>query len=142
MPKKIPATILTGFLGSGKTTILNSIINNKLFKNTLVIVNEFGKISIDHHLIKKKSNDKIVLNNGCLCCSFSGDLVKTLDDTLKLKQKFDNIIIETSGLADPVPIIQTLVSDQIISEKIKFNLLVVKLTLEMLDMVKWLELQC
>ena len=59
MPKKIPATILTGFLGSGKTTILNSIINNKLFKNTLVIVNEFGKISIDHHLIKKKSNDKI-----------------------------------------------------------------------------------
>ena len=124
MPKKIPATILTGFLGSGKTTILNSIINNKLFKNTLVIVNEFGKISIDHHLIKKKSNDKIVLNNGCLCCSFSGDLVKTLDDTLKLKQKFDNIIIETSGLADPVPIIQTLVSDQIISEKIKFNLLV------------------
>ena len=75
----------------------------------------------DHHLIKKKSDDKIVLNNGCLCCSFSGDLVKTLDDTLNLKSKFDRIIIETSGLADPIPIVQTIISDQIISGKIKFK---------------------
>ena len=124
LPKKIPTSIITGFLGSGKTTILNDIINYKEFKNTLLIINEFGKISIDHHLIKKKSDDKIVLNNGCLCCSFSGDLVKTLDDTLKLRKKFDRIIIETSGLADPIPIVQTIVSDQIISEKIKFKSLI------------------
>ena len=124
MKKKIPTSIITGFLGSGKTTILNDIINYSSFKNTLLIINEFGKISIDHHLIKKKSDDKIVLNNGCLCCSFSGDLVKTLDDTLNLKSKFDRIIIETSGLADPIPIVQTIVSDQIISEKIKFKSLI------------------
>ena len=122
--KKIPISIITGFLGSGKTTLLNDIINFENFKNTLLIINEFGKISIDHHLIKKKSDDKIVLNNGCLCCSFAGDLVKTLDDTLKIKKKFDRIIVETSGLADPVPIMQTIVSDQIISEKIQFQSLI------------------
>lgn len=122
--RKIPVSILTGFLGSGKTTLLNSIIKDNLFKNTLLIINEFGKISIDHHLIQKKSDDKIVLKNGCLCCNFSGDLVKTLDDALKLKKKFNRIIVETSGLADPVPIIQTIVSDQIISGKIKFSSLI------------------
>ena len=101
-----PVYILSGFLGSGKTTLLNKLLKQKAFSNTLVIVNEFGEIALDHLLIEESSDTILELSNGCLCCSIRGELVDTL---LTLDAKgFDRIIIETTGIADPLPIYQSL----------------------------------
>ena len=101
-----PIYILSGFLGSGKTTLLNKLLKLEAFSNTLVIVNEFGEIALDHILIEESSDTILELSNGCLCCSIRGELVDTL---LQLdKTKFDRIIIETTGIADPLPIFQSL----------------------------------
>lgn len=98
--------ILSGFLGSGKTTLLNKLLKTEAFANTLVIINEFGEISLDHMLIEESSDTILELSNGCLCCSIRGELVDTL---LKLDPNtFDRIIIETTGIADPLPIYQSL----------------------------------
>lgn len=101
-----PIYILSGFLGSGKTTLLNQLLKQEAFANTLVIVNEFGEIALDHLLIEKSSDTILELSNGCLCCSIRGELVDTL---LELDpNQFDRIIIETTGIADPLPIFQSL----------------------------------
>ena len=101
-----PVYILSGFLGSGKTTLLNKLLKLEAFTNTLVIVNEFGEIALDHLLIEKSTDTILELSNGCLCCSIRGELVDTLlslDPT-----KFDRVIVETTGIADPLPIFQSL----------------------------------
>lgn len=101
-----PVYILSGFLGSGKTTLLNKLLKLEAFSNTLVIVNEFGEIALDHLLIETSSDTILELSNGCLCCSIRGEMVDTLlalDAT-----RFDRIIIETTGIADPLPIFQSL----------------------------------
>lgn len=101
-----PIYILSGFLGSGKTTLLNRLLKKQAFKNTLVIINEFGEMALDHILIEESSDTILELSNGCLCCSIRGELVDTL---LSLDaSKFDRIIIETTGIADPLPIFQSL----------------------------------
>jgi len=101
-----PVYILSGFLGSGKTTLLNKLLKLEAFANTLVIVNEFGEIALDHLLIETSSDTILELSNGCLCCSIRGEMVETL---LELDPaKFDRIIIETTGIADPLPIFQSL----------------------------------
>ena len=110
--ERIPLILLTGFLGSGKTTLLNQLVQLPEFSRTLVIINEFGETSLDHLLVSKSSDDQIVeLSSGCVCCTIRGDLAKTLSDaTWRFARngvrQFDRVVIETTGLAEPTPILQ------------------------------------
>jgi G3E family GTPase len=123
----IPVTLLTGFLGSGKTTILNHIMQQPAMADTLVIINEFGEIALDHLLVTH-SNENVIreMSSGCLCCTIRGDLVKTLQDitwrfSRNGKRQFRSVLIETTGLADPAPIIHTLMTDQQISNRYRLD---------------------
>ena len=117
---RIPVYLLTGFLGSGKTTLLNHLVNQPEMSRTLVIINEFGSISLDHLLVSHANEEVVVeLGSGCLCCTIRGDLAKTLRDitwrySREGKRQFDRVIIETTGLADPAPIVHTLMTDRTI----------------------------
>ncbi|MGD0027213.1 MAG: GTP-binding protein [Xanthobacteraceae bacterium] len=111
-----PVTILTGFLGSGKTTLLNRALRDPAMANTAVVINEFGEISLDHALAAQSDDTIMVLENGCLCCTVFGDLVTTLNNLFHAREdgaipRFDHVVIETSGLADPSPLIQAFLSD-------------------------------
>ena len=112
----IPVSVLTGFLGSGKTTMLRHLLRQPEFSRTAVIINEFGEIGLDHELIEASEDSFIELQTGCLCCKIRTDLAQTLQDLLRRRDEgrctpFDRIVIETSGLADPAPILQTLMTD-------------------------------
>jgi G3E family GTPase len=112
---RTPVTILTGFLGSGKTTLLNAALSNPVMARTAVVINEFGEISIDHALTAASNDTIVVLENGCLCCTVFGDLVQTLNRLYHGRESgefsFDQVVIETSGLADLAPVIQAFLSD-------------------------------
>jgi len=113
---RIPASILTGFLGSGKTTLLNRLLQHPDMANTAVIVNEFGEIGLDHLIVETPDESMVLMNSGCLCCTILGDLVQTLQTLLAKRIKgeippFERVVIETTGLADPAPILHTLISD-------------------------------
>ncbi|WP_286049589.1 GTP-binding protein [Rheinheimera sp. KL1] len=116
--QRIPLYLLTGFLGSGKTTILNQWVQDPAFSKALVIINEFGETSLDHLLVSRSTEEQIVeLSNGCICCTIRGDLAKTLTDiswrfSRNGIKSFDKVIIETTGLADPSPILNTLISNE------------------------------
>lgn len=122
---RIPATIITGFLGSGKTTLLNHILTADHGKRIAVIENEFGEIDIDGSLVAAKTTgveDIVMLNNGCLCCTVRGDLVRMISELVeKKKGKFDHIVIETTGLANPSPIIQTFYAEDKIFNEVKLD---------------------
>ncbi|KAL1199311.1 hypothetical protein V5N11_015699 [Cardamine amara subsp. amara] len=122
---RIPATIITGFLGSGKTTLLNHILTRDHGKRIAVIENEFGEVDIDGSLVASKSvgaEDIVMLNNGCLCCTVRGDLVRMISELVnKKKGKFDHIVIETTGLANPAPIIQTFYAEDEIFNDVKLD---------------------
>ena len=112
----IPVTILTGFLGSGKTTLLRHLLSHPDMDETAVIVNEFGEVGLDHMLLETSEEDTLLLDNGCLCCGLRGDLVDTLHSLLERRERgevpaFKRVMIETTGLADPVPVMQTFRSD-------------------------------
>ena len=112
----IPVAVLTGFLGSGKTTLLAHLLRQPEFSRTAVLINEFGEIGLDHHLVETSDDSFVELQTGCLCCKIRSDLARTLDDMLRRRDrgalpKFDRVVIETSGLADPAPILQTLMTD-------------------------------
>jgi G3E family GTPase len=118
----IPVTLLTGFLGSGKTTVLNHVLKQPEMAATAVIVNEFGEIGLDHLLVERSSEDVVLLNSGCLCCTVRGDIVDTLTtlfvDRVKGKVPyFTRVAIETTGLADPAPILHTLMTDPIVAAR-------------------------
>lgn len=109
----VPVTIITGFLGSGKTTLLNQLLKSPLFSDTVVIVNEFGAVGIDHLLIEQAVEDAVLLKNGCICCTVSGDVADTLDSLWRRREAgalppFRRIAIETTGLADPAPVVNAL----------------------------------
>lgn len=114
--ERIPVTLLTGFLGSGKTTLLNRAIRHPSLARTVVVINEFGQISLDHALIAASNDNLVVLENGCMCCTVRGDLLATLSSLHAARsagemQPFDHVVIESSGLADPTPILQALLSE-------------------------------
>ncbi len=112
MSEKIPVTVITGYLGAGKTTLLNRILTEQHGKRYAVIVNEFGEIGIDNDLVVGADEEVFEMNNGCICCTVRGDLIRILDGLMKRKGKFDAIIVETTGLADPAPVAQTFFMDQ------------------------------
>ena len=109
--EKIPVTVLTGYLGAGKTTLLNRILSEPHGKRYAVIVNEFGEIGIDNDLVVGADEEVFEMNNGCICCTVRGDLMRILDGLMRQKGKFDAIIVETTGLADPAPVAQTFFMD-------------------------------
>jgi len=108
----IPVTVLTGYLGAGKTTLLNRILTENHGKRYAVIVNEFGEVGIDGDLVVGADEEVFEMNNGCICCTVRGDLIRILDGLMKRRGKFDAIIVETTGLADPAPVAQTFFVDQ------------------------------
>ena len=111
MTDKTPVTVLTGYLGAGKTTLLNRILSEDHGKRYAVIVNEFGEVGIDNDLIVGADEEVFEMNNGCVCCTVRGDLIRVLSGLMKRKGKFDAIIVETTGLADPGPVAQTFFVD-------------------------------
>ncbi|WP_395664589.1 CobW family GTP-binding protein [Methylocella sp.] len=112
MTDKIPVTVLTGYLGAGKTTLLNRILTEDHGHKFAVIVNEFGEIGIDNDLIVGADEEVFEMNNGCVCCTVRGDLIRIIEGLLKRKGRFDAIIVETTGLADPAPVAQTFFVDE------------------------------
>ncbi len=124
MPDKIPVTVLTGYLGAGKTTLLNRILTEQHGKRYAVIVNEFGEIGIDNDLVVGADEEVFEMNNGCICCTVRGDLIRILDGLMKRKGKFDAIIVETTGLADPAPVAQTFFVDQDVSDAAQLDAVV------------------
>ena len=124
MSEKIPVTVLTGYLGAGKTTLLNRILSEPHGQKFAVIVNEFGEIGIDNDLVVGADEEVFEMNNGCICCTVRGDLVRIIDGLMRRKGKFDAIIVETTGLADPAPVAQTFFMDENVGRKTKLDAVV------------------
>src|SRR5471032_1160380 len=112
----IPVTVITGFLGAGKTTLLNRILTGKHGKRIAVIENEFGEVGVDHQLVIQSDEEIFELNNGCICCRVRGDLIRILAKLRQRRDKFDVVLIETTGLADPGPVAQTFFTDEEVKE--------------------------
>jgi len=123
-PTQTPVTVLTGFLGSGKTTLLNRILSEQHGKKYAVIVNEFGEVGIDNDLIVNADEEIFEMNNGCICCTVRGDLIRILEGLMKRADTFDGIIVETTGLADPAPVAQTFFVDEDVRERTKLDAIV------------------
>src|SRR5216684_251338 len=125
--QRIPVTVLTGFLGSGKTTLLNKLLSRPELADTAVIINEFGEIGLDHLLVEKSDDEGMVtLNSGCLCCTVRGDLVRTMSELFLKRAKgevtpFKRMVVETTGLADPAPILHTLMTDPLLASRYRLD---------------------
>jgi Ni2+-binding GTPase involved in maturation of urease and hydrogenase len=123
MNTQTPVTVLTGFLGAGKTTLLNRILTEPHGKKYAVIINEFGETGIDNELVIDADEEIFEMNNGCICCTVRGDLIRILGGLMKRKD-FDGILIETTGMADPAPVAQTFYVDQDVAEKTRLDAIV------------------
>lgn len=129
LASKIPVTIITGFLGSGKTTLISQLVRHPAMNRVALVINEIGEIGIDHDLVESSTENITLLSNGCICCSVRTDMQETLRDLFARRSvgevfDFDRIIIETTGLADPAPVLQTLVSDTLLEAQFRFDGLV------------------
>jgi G3E family GTPase len=121
---QIPVTVLTGYLGAGKTTLLNRVLTEEHGKRYAVIVNEFGEIGIDNELVVNADEEVFEMNNGCICCTVRGDLIRIIGNLLKRKGHFDAILIETTGLADPAPVAQTFFVDDEVRQRARLDSIV------------------
>jgi G3E family GTPase len=124
LSEKLPVTVLTGYLGAGKTTLLNRILSEPHGKKYAVIVNEFGEIGIDNDLVVGADEEVFEMNNGCICCTVRGDLIRIIEGLMRRKGKFDAIIVETTGLADPAPVAQTFFVDENVGRRTKLDAVV------------------
>ena len=123
---RMPVAVITGFLGSGKTTLLNRVLGDRRMARSLVLVNEFGEVGIDHLLMEQVSGDMVLLQSGCVCCTIQGDLDRTLRDIARRRganetPPFDRVLLETTGLADPAPILQLLLNNPMISHDYRLD---------------------
>jgi G3E family GTPase len=123
-PNQTPVTVITGYLGSGKTTLLNRILSETHGKRYAVIVNEFGEVGIDNDLIVNAEEEIFEMNNGCICCTVRGDLIRILGGLMRRKNRMDGIIVETTGLADPAPVAQTFFVDEDVRRQTKLDAIV------------------
>jgi G3E family GTPase len=124
MPDLIPVTVLTGYLGAGKTTLLNRILSENHGKKYAVIINEFGELGVDNDLVVDSDEEVFEMNNGCICCTVRGDLIRIVNGLMKRTQKFDGIIVETTGLANPAPVAQTFFVDEDVKAKTRLDAIV------------------
>ena len=122
--QKVPVTVLTGFLGAGKTTLLNRILTEEHNQRIAVIVNEFGEVGIDRQLVLDADEEILEMNNGCICCSVRGDLIRIIGDLMARRASFDHIVIETTGLADPAPVIQSFFVDEVMLRETQLDAVV------------------
>src|SRR3954469_17335319 len=123
---RIPVTVITGFLGSGKPTLLNHLLTRAEFARTAIIVNEYAEAGIDHDLLRFAQEKVLLLENGCICCALRGDLQQTLRDLFLARRHgeigdFERVMLETTGLADPAPVLQTLLSDSMLLAQFRLN---------------------
>jgi G3E family GTPase len=124
--ERMPVSLITGFLGSGKTTLLNRVLGDPRMARSLVLVNEFGEVGLDHLFMESLSGDMVLLQSGCVCCTIQGDLDRTLRDIARRRAKdatppFDRVLLETTGLADPAPILQLLLNSPMISNDYRLD---------------------
>ncbi|MCU0550187.1 MAG: GTP-binding protein [Leptolyngbya sp. Prado105] len=124
MNRSTPVTIITGYLGSGKTTLLNHILHHDHGRKVAVIVNEFGDVGIDSQLVMNADEEILEMNNGCICCTVRGDLIRIVSNLIEKREKFDHLVIETTGLADPAPVIQSFFVDEIMRSKTELDAVV------------------
>jgi G3E family GTPase len=125
-PAPIPVSVLTGFLGAGKTTLLNFLVKDPMLANAAVIINEFGEIGLDHLLVERSDGNIVEMSSGCLCCTIRGDLIDTMQDLLARRDRgeimaFDRMVIETTGLADPAPVLHTLMSEPLLLSRTRLE---------------------
>lgn len=124
MDKRTPVNVLTGFLGAGKTTLLGRLLQSPQFANCAVLINEFGEVGLDHHLIERVEGDVVLMKSGCICCTVRGDISKAIRDLLARRDAgtvtpFQRLIIETTGLADPVPVLATILHDPVLQHQVR-----------------------